>query len=87
MPMSLQEKSSRSNVQSKKKKEKKIILFLKRTFAMIKPDAYTKMGKIIEAIEKHGFVISNLKMVKLSLRDAQEFYAEHQVFKGKYLNF
>ena len=54
---------------------------------MIKPDAYTKMGKIIEAVEKHGFVISNLKMVKLSLRDAQEFYAEHQVFKGKYLNF
>ena len=46
---------------------------------MIKPDAYTKIGKIIEAIEKNGFVISNLKMVKFSLRDAQEFYAEHQV--------
>jgi len=46
---------------------------------MIKPDAYTKMGKIIEAIEKSGFVISNLKMAKFSLRDAQEFYAEHQV--------
>ena len=48
---------------------------------MIKPDAYTKMGKVIEAIEKNGFVISNLKMVKLSLRDAQEFYAEHQVIR------
>lgn len=50
-----------------------------RTFAMIKPDAYTKMGKIIDAIEKNGFLISNLKMVRFSLRDAQEFYAEHQV--------
>lgn len=46
---------------------------------MIKPDAYTKMGKIIASIEKNGFVISNLKMVRFSLRDAQEFYAEHQV--------
>eukprot|EP00331_Platyophrya_macrostoma_P015880 CAMPEP_0176472858 /NCGR_PEP_ID=MMETSP0127-20121128/41985_1 /TAXON_ID=938130 /ORGANISM="Platyophrya macrostoma, Strain WH" /LENGTH=280 /DNA_ID=CAMNT_0017867791 /DNA_START=41 /DNA_END=879 /DNA_ORIENTATION=- len=51
-----------------------------RTFAMIKPDAYTSIGKIIDIIEQSGFVIGNLKMAKLTLGDAQEFYAEH---KGK----
>jgi nucleoside diphosphate kinase len=29
---------------------------------MIKPDAYTKIGKIIEAIEQNGFLISNIKI-------------------------
>lgn len=37
---------------------------------MIKPDAYTHIGKIIEAIERNGFVIGNLKMTKMSLSDA-----------------
>lgn len=50
-----------------------------RTFAMIKPDAYTSIGKIIDIIENSGFVIGNLKMAKLTLSDAQEFYAEHKV--------
>jgi nucleoside-diphosphate kinase len=49
---------------------------------MIKPDCYTNMGKIIQLIEQNGFLISNLKMIKLSLRDAQEFYAEHQVLNN-----
>lgn len=46
---------------------------------MIKPDAYTKIGKVIDAVEKNGFLISNLKMAKFTLRDAQEFYGEHMV--------
>ena len=50
-----------------------------RTFAMIKPDAYTSIGKIIEIIEQSGFVIGNMKMAKYSLGDAQEFYGEHRV--------
>ena len=45
--------------------ESKIILEL-RTFAMIKPDAYTNIGKIIDIIERNGFTIANLKMTKFS---------------------
>lgn len=34
---------------------------------MIKPDAYTNIGNIIDAIEKNGFVIGNLKMTKMNI--------------------
>ncbi|CAD8056661.1 unnamed protein product [Paramecium sonneborni] len=51
-----------------------------KTFGMIKPDAYTHIGKIITAIEKNGFVIGNLKMTRMQIADAQQFYGEH---KGK----
>jgi len=51
-----------------------------KTFGMIKPDAYTHIGKIIAEIEAAGFLISNVKMTKMSLPDAEEFYGEH---KGK----
>ncbi len=37
-----------------------------RTFAMIKPDAYTNTGKIIDAIYKNGFKISALKMSRFN---------------------
>lgn len=51
------------------------------TYAMIKPDAYMNIGKIIDMIINEGkFTISKLKMVKFRQEDAQEFYAEH---KGK----
>lgn len=42
-----------------------------RTFGMIKPDAYTHIGKIIDAIEKSNFVIGNLKMTRMTLNDSQ----------------
>ena len=51
-----------------------------RTFAMIKPDAYGSIGKILARIESEGFRISNLRMTKFTLRDAEDFYAEHRVF-------
>lgn len=41
-----------------------------RTFGMIKPDAYTNIGKIIDRIEKSGFVIGNLKMTRMNINDA-----------------
>lgn len=44
---------------------------------MVKPDAYTNIGKIIDAIEKNNFIISNIKMTKLTIQDAKEFYNEH----------
>ena len=36
-----------------------------RTFAMIKPDCVKHMGNIINIVEKSGFLISRLKMVRL----------------------
>jgi len=35
-----------------------------RTLALIKPDAYNNMGKILKVIQASGFVINKLKMVK-----------------------
>lgn len=49
-----------------------------KTFAMIKPDAYGSIGKILARIESEGFRISNLRMTKFTLRDAEDFYAEHR---------
>lgn len=51
-----------------------------RTFGMIKPDCYSHIGKIIDIIEHSGFVIGNIKMARMTLADAEEFYGEH---KGK----
>lgn len=51
-----------------------------KTFAMIKPDSYMNIGKIINLVEEQGFTISNIKMAKLTPQDAEKFYAEH---KGK----
>lgn len=51
-----------------------------RTFAMIKPDSYKHIGKIIDAICVNGFRISKLKMSRFTESSAGEFYGEH---KGK----
>ncbi|EGR27800.1 nucleoside diphosphate kinase 7, putative [Ichthyophthirius multifiliis] len=50
----------------------------KRTFAMIKPDAYNQIGNILSIIEKNGLQISNIKMTKMQLQDAEKFYEEHR---------
>ena len=51
-----------------------------RTFAIIKPDAvkagYT--GRIVARIEEHGFTVRAMRMVHLSKRDAEGFYAVHR---------
>ena len=51
-----------------------------RTFAIIKPDAvkagYT--GRILARIEEKGFTIRAMRMVHLSKRDAEGFYAVHK---------
>ena len=49
-----------------------------RTFAMIKPDAYTHIGKIIDIIHKNGFTINHMKMFKWTLEQAQTFYGNHK---------
>lgn len=51
-----------------------------RTFTMIKPDAMKNghAGAIIDRIIKEGFRIVALKMTKLSIEKAGEFYAVHK---------
>jgi len=62
-----------------------------RTFTMIKPDAMKKnvQGEIIDRIIKAGFRIVTLKMTRLSMEKAGEFYAIHKErpFYGELVEF
>src|SRR3954463_3616449 len=53
---------------------------MERTFAIIKPDAvaarYT--GRILQRIEESGFTIRAMRLVNLSQKDAEGFYAVHR---------
>jgi nucleoside-diphosphate kinase len=53
---------------------------MERTFAIIKPDAVKAgyAGSIIQRIEKEGFTIRALRMVNLSQKEAEGFYAVHR---------
>ncbi|MCP4603233.1 MAG: nucleoside-diphosphate kinase [Proteobacteria bacterium] len=50
-----------------------------RTLSMIKPNAVNKgnTGDILARFEKEGLKIAALKMMHLSKREAEAFYAEH----------
>jgi nucleoside-diphosphate kinase len=52
---------------------------LQRTLTIIKPDAVKKnaVGDIIEQFEKNGFRILAMKMLEISQRQAEQFYAVH----------
>jgi nucleoside-diphosphate kinase len=62
-----------------------------RTFTMIKPDATANghAGAILDQILKGGFKVVALKYTKLSLEQAQEFYAVHaeRPFYGELVDF
>jgi nucleoside-diphosphate kinase len=53
---------------------------MERTFAIIKPDAVAAhfTGPILQRIESEGFQIRAMRMVNLSQRDAEGFYAVHR---------
>jgi nucleoside-diphosphate kinase len=53
---------------------------MERTFAIIKPDAVRARmaGKIIQRIEDEGFQIRAMRLVNLSTREAEGFYAVHR---------
>lgn len=53
---------------------------MERTYAMIKPDAVQagNAGKIIARIEAEGFRIVGMKKLRVSLEQAQAFYAVHK---------
>jgi len=50
-----------------------------RTFTMLKPDSVEKgyIGAILEKINATGFKIIAIKMIQMTLADAEEFYAIH----------
>ena len=51
-----------------------------RTLAIIKPDAVERhlAGKITQRIEDSGFQIRAMRLVRMSKRDAEGFYAVHR---------
>jgi nucleoside-diphosphate kinase len=53
---------------------------LQKTFSIIKPDAVAtgKAGKILSLLEDNGFRVVALRMVKLSLPQAEGFYDVHR---------
>ena len=61
------------------------------TFAMIKPDAIEsgKSGAIVAHIQKSGFGIRALRMLRLSRVEAEAFYAVHagRPFYGELVEF
>lgn len=61
------------------------------TFAMVKPDAVAsgKSGKILAHLEAAGFTIEAMRLVRLSLAEAEAFYAVHRgrPFFGELVEF
>ncbi len=53
---------------------------MERTFAIIKPDAVGRRltGPIVGRIEQAGFTIQALRLVRLTKREAEGFYAVHR---------
>ncbi len=53
---------------------------MERTLAIIKPDAVERRlaGRILQRIEDAGFVVRAMRMVHLSRREAEGFYAVHR---------
>ena len=53
---------------------------MQRTLAIIKPDAVEARaaGRIIQRIEESGFQIRAMRMLHLSTREAEGFYAVHR---------
>jgi nucleoside-diphosphate kinase len=53
---------------------------MERTLAIIKPDAVADQltGPIIKRIEDAGFTIRAMRLVRLSCKDAEGFYAVHR---------
>jgi nucleoside-diphosphate kinase len=64
---------------------------VERTLAILKPDCVKKnlAGAVIARIEKAGFTIRGMKMVRLTKQTAGEFYAVHRgrPFYDELVNF
>ena len=64
---------------------------MSRTLAIIKPDAVKKnvAGEIIAQIQQAGFKVLGMQLTRMSVEQAQEFYAVHKErpFYGELVNF
>ena len=64
---------------------------MEKTFIMIKPDGVERglMGEIIGRIERKGFKITNMRLVKPSKELAEEHYIEHRdkAFFGELIDY
>ncbi|XP_027753559.1 nucleoside diphosphate kinase 7 isoform X1 [Empidonax traillii] len=49
-----------------------------RTLALIKPDAMHKIGELIDIIINSGLTITKAKMMRLSRKEAADFYVDHR---------
>ena len=61
------------------------------TFSIIKPDAFNagKTGKIIAHLEAQGFTLKAARVMQLTKKQAEEFYAVHRgrPFYGELVDF
>jgi len=64
---------------------------LERTFVMIKPDAFQRRlsGEILGRIERRGVTLRGLKLLRVSPKQANQHYAEHEgkPFFGELVEF
>ena len=53
---------------------------MERTFAIIKPDAVSRRlaGRILQRIEDEGFTIRAMRMLHMTKKEAEGFYAVHR---------
>ena len=53
---------------------------MERTLLIVKPDATARRltGEILHRVERSGFTVERITLVRLSPADAQEFYAVHR---------
>jgi nucleoside-diphosphate kinase len=53
---------------------------MERTFAIIKPDAVKKgvAGQILARIESAGFTVCGMRMIHMTKKEAEGFYAVHR---------
>ena len=68
---------------------KKLRAKTEKSLAIIKPDCIHKLGEIFEAITRQQFIICNVKMLRLTQKQAEEFYNKHagKSFFNNLINF
>merc|ERR1719271_2086257 len=55
-----------------------------RTLALVKPDAYPHLGKIIKEIYKMNFIIAQMRMVKMTKAEAEETAGNPHTLRAQY---
>ena len=66
-------------------------MMAEKTLMIVKPDAVGKnvVGQIIDRVERHGFIVRQLRMLSLSREMAESFYDIHKErpFFGELVDF